>query len=147
MNNREFLSLNRFLKWVVLKNQIRSLEIEKDFFVFNNFIYWAHLGINIGSEQDEDRPVLVIRTSKESTVCCILPITLERLNDKRPYHIDLANGIGTVLIEQIRTISKDRIYAKKFVDRKQATITFDDWKLINEQIIQFCTLKPLFTEK
>jgi len=147
MNNREFLSLDRFLKWIVHKNQIRSLDIEKDFYIFNNFIYWAHLGVNIGSEQDEDRPVLVIRTTKESTVCCIVPITLERLNDNKPYHIDLSNHIGTVLLEQIRTISKDRIYSKKFVKQMLATINSDDRKAINEQLNQLYTLKPLFDEK
>lgn len=80
---------------------------KKKFHIFNNFIYWTNLGNHpFGHEQGLNRPCLVIRTTKESEVCTILPITLERLNDSIPYHIDLSNGRGTVLVEQIRTIDK-----------------------------------------
>ncbi len=143
----DFEQIDKLLQWTVLKNQIRHLGAEKDFHIFNNFIYWAHLGINIGSEQEEDRPVLVVRTTKESTVCTIIPVTLERLNDKIPYHIDISNGIGTALVEQIRTISKDRIYAKKFINHEHATINNDDHKHINEQLRYLYTLKPIYNKK
>lgn len=144
MEEKEFEKIDKLLQWVVLKNQIRHFGTKNDFFIFGNFIYWAHLGINIGSEQEEDRPVLVVRTTKESSVCNIIPITLERLEDKIPYHIDLSNGIGTALVEQLRVISKDRIYSKKFVNHKHATINEDDYKLINEQLRYLYFLKPLF---
>lgn len=53
MSNEQFEKVDKLLQWIVLKNQIRINGIKKDFYIFNNFIYWAHLGINIGSEQEE----------------------------------------------------------------------------------------------
>ena len=42
--------------------------------IFNNQIYYVHFGDNnIGSEQSFDRPALVVRTTKESPVCTVLP--------------------------------------------------------------------------
>ena len=115
---------------------------KEKFYIFNNFIYWTRLGNKpYGHEQGLNRPCLVIRTTKEAEICTIIPITLERLNDKIPYHIDLDNGIGTALVEQIRTIDKNRIYAKMFVKKKHATITDDDRDKLNEQIAKLYTIK------
>lgn len=118
---------------------------KKKFHIFNNFIYWTNLGNHpFGHEQGLNRPCLVIRTTKESEVCTILPITLERLNDSIPYHIDLSNGRGTVLVEQIRTIDKKRIYDKLYDKKKHATINDKDRLLINEQLHNLYTLKEIF---
>lgn len=135
------------LDWTILKDDLRKNGSNINFYIFNNFIYWAHLGINVGSEQEEDRPVLVIRTTKESTICNIIPITLERLNDDIPYHIDLSSNIGTALVEQVRTISKDRIFAKKFKDKKHVTIDDKDRNSINFQLNKLYQLKPIFIKK
>jgi mRNA-degrading endonuclease toxin of MazEF toxin-antitoxin module len=116
----------------------------KNIKVFNNYIYWVHFGNNIGSEQSLDRPALVVRSTKESPVCIVLPITLERLNDNIPYHIDLSNGKGTVLVEQIRTIDKQRIFDYVYHEHHYATLNDDDYQSINEQLEYMCRLKPLF---
>ena len=97
---------------------------KKNFYIFNNFIYWTNLGNRpFCHEQGLNRPCLVIRTTKESEICTIIPLTLERLNDEIPYHIDLSNGKSTALVEQIRTIDKRRIYSKLFMNKKHTTIT------------------------
>ena len=137
----------KLLQWTILKDKIRRSDNKNSLYIFNNFVYWAHLGINIGSEQEEDRPVLIVRSTKESSICHIIPLTLERLSDDIPYHIDLSDGIGTALIEQIRTISKDRIYGKKFVKQRHATINDDDRNAINIQLKYLYTLKPLFNKQ
>ena len=118
---------------------------KKNFYIFNNFIYWTNLGNRpFGHEQGLNRPCLVIRTTKESEICTIIPLTLERMNDDIPYHIDLSNGKSTALVEQIRTIDKRRIYSKLFMNKKHATITEDDRLKINEQIHNLYTLKEIY---
>ena len=112
--------------------------------IFNNYLYYAHLDPVVGSEQGGDRPVLVVDCYKSSSVCIVIPITLERLCDSRPYHIDLSNGKGTVLVEQIRAISKSRIFDNVYVNRKYVTINENDRNLINEQLQKICNLKPLY---
>lgn len=118
---------------------------KKNFFIFNNFIYWTNLGNHpYGHEQGLNRPCLVVRTTKESPVCTIIPLTLERLNDDIPYHIDLSNGKSTALVEQIRTIDKKRIYGKLYLDKKHATINDDDRIKINKQLQDLYTLKEIY---
>ncbi len=141
---QDSLSTLEYAEWINNKAELRYGIQNNNLIILNNQIYWAHLGINIGSEQDYDRPVLVVRTTKESTVCVILPLTLERLNDGIPYHVDLENGKSTVLVEQIRTISKDRIYNYQYEKQRYATITDEDWKKLNIQLENLYRLKPLF---
>lgn len=113
--------------------------------IFNNQVYYVHFGDNnIGSEQSFDRPGLIIRTTKESPICTVLPLTLERLNDDIPYHVDLESFKSTVLVEQIRTIDKQRIFDYMYVKHAYATITENDLKTINEQLEKLYRLKPLF---
>jgi mRNA-degrading endonuclease toxin of MazEF toxin-antitoxin module len=111
--------------------------------IFYNQIYMAHLGEAIGSEQEGDRPVLIVDSYKTSTVCVAIPITLQRMNDSKDYHVDLNNGMGTALVEQIRAISKERIYSVCRINNKYATIDQDDWDRINQQLFKICRLKPL----
>jgi len=89
----------------------------------------------------------VVRTTKESPVCTVLPLTLERLHDNTPYHIDLENSKSTVLVEQIRTIDKQRIFDYMYVKHEYATITENDLQAINEQLEKLYRLKPLFKKK
>ncbi len=118
---------------------------KQTFYIFNNFIYWTNLGqYPYGHEQGLNRPCLVIRTTKESPICTIIPLTTERLNDEIPYHIDLSNGKSTALIEQIRTIDKRRIYDKFFINKQHGTINDDDRNKINEQISKLYTLKEIY---
>ena len=118
------------------------------FHIFNNFIYWTNLGNKpYGHEQGLSRPCLVIRTTKESEICTIIPLTLERMNDKLPYHVDLSNGVSTALVEQIRTIDKHRIYGKLYIKKKHATINEDDRRRINEQIQYLYTLKEIYKKE
>ena len=118
---------------------------QNNFHIFNNFIYWTNLdNPPYGHEQGFNRPCLVIRSTKESCICTIIPLTTKRLNDNIPYHIDLLNGKSTVLVEQIRTIDKNRIYNKFYCNKKHATITNEERRKINEQLHNLYTLKEIF---
>ena len=110
------------------------------------FIYWCNLGINIGSEQNKLRPVLILKTSKNSPICTILPLTTKRLEDDFWFHIDLEEIDSTVLVEQLKVVSKIRItdpYRKK---GKLVTILQNDWDKINSQLESLYRLRPLKNE-
>lgn len=53
------------------------------------------------------------------------------MNDTRWYHIDLINQNSTVLIEQLKNISKLRIISPVRKKGKLSKITLDDWNKIN----------------
>ena len=106
----------QFSEWTKEKANLRYNGQLPKFPIYNNFIYWCNLGINIGSEQNKLRPVLILRTSKNSPICTILPLTTKRLQDEFWFHIDLEEVDSTVLVEQLKVVSKIRItnpYRKK----------------------------------
>ena len=89
------------------------------------------------------RFTIILKTSKTSPICAILPLTTKRLQDKFWFHIDLKEIDSTVLIEQLKVISKIRItdpYRKK---GKLVAISQNDWSKINSQLESLYRLKPL----
>ena len=79
----------QFSEWIREKSNLRYNGNLPKFPIYNNFIYWCNLGINIGSEQNKLRPVLILRSSKNSPICTILPLTTKRLQDGFWFNIDL----------------------------------------------------------
>ena len=136
----------QFSEWTKEKTNLRYNGKLPKFPIYNNFIYWCNLGINIGSEQNKLRPVLIIKTSKNSPICTILPLTTKRLEDDFWFHIDLEEIDSTVLVEQLKVVSKIRItdsYRKK---GKLVTISQNDWYKINSQLKSLYRLRPLKNE-
>lgn len=132
-----------FAQWTKDKVILRYNTQMPKFPIYNNFIYWCNLGLNIGSKQNKLRPVLVIKTSAASPICTILPLTSKRLNDNYWYHIDLEEIDSTVLVEQLRVVSKIRFvnpYRKKGT---LVTIFQNDWNKINKQLENLYRLRPL----
>lgn len=132
----------QFSEWTKEKANLRYYGKLHKFPIYNNFIYWCNLGINIGSEQNKLRPVLILKTSKNSPICTILPLTTKRLEDDFWFHIDLEEIDSTVLVEQLKVVSKIRItnpYRKK---GKLVTILQNDWDKINSQLKSLYRLRP-----
>ena len=135
-----------FSEWTKEKANLRYNGKLPKFPIYNNFIYWCNLGINIGSEQNKLRPVLILKTSKNSPICTILPLTTKRSEDNFWFHIDLEEIDSTVLVEQLKVVSKIRItdpYRKK---GKLVTISQNDWDKINSQLESLYRLRPLKNE-
>ena len=133
----------QFSEWIREKSNLRYNGNLPKFPIYNNFIYWCNLGINIGSEQNKLRPVLILRSSKNSPICTILPLTTKRLQDGFWFHIDLEEIDSTVLVEQLKVVSKIRItnpYRKK---GNLVTISLEDWNKINSQLEELYRLRPL----
>ena len=136
----------QFSEWTKEKANLRYYGKLHKFPIYNNFIYWCNLGINIGSEQNKLIPVLILKTSKNSPICTILPLTTKRLEDDFWFHIDLEEIDSTVLVEQLKVVSKIRItnpYRKK---GKLVTILQNDWDKINSQLKSLYRLRPLRNE-
>ena len=132
-----------YAKWTKNKAIIKFNKKIPTFPITNNYIYWCNLGINIGSEQNKIRPIIVTKTKKESKVCTIIPLTSERMNDTRWYHIDLENQNSTALIEQLRNVSKLRILNPFRLKGKLVKISQKDWNNINQALIDYYSLTNL----
>ena len=143
LNNPKFNNPIEFAEWTYEKAKINFNTTFPNFPIYNNFIYWCNLGINIGSEQNKLRPVLILRSLKNSPICTILPLTSKRLQDNFSFHIDLENLNSTVLVEQLRTISKLRFSNPYRLKGKLTTISSTDWDKINTQIENLYRLRPL----
>lgn len=143
LNSSKFNNAIEFAEWTYQKSNLKFKENYPSFPIYNNFIYWCNLGINIGSEQNKLRPVLILRSLKNSPICTILPLTSKRLQDNFSFHIDLENLNSTVLVEQLRTISKLRFYNPYRLKGKLTTISSTDWDKINTQIENLYRLRPL----
>ena len=136
----------QFSEWTKEKANLRYNGQLPKFPIYNNFIYWCNLGINIGSEQNKLRPVLILKTSKNSPICTILPLTTKRLQYGFWFHIDLEKIDSTVLAEQLKIVSKIRItdpYRKK---GNLVAISPNDWNKINSQLESLYRLRPLKDE-
>ena len=132
-----------FSEWIKEKAKLKYKGNMPIFPIYNKFIYWCNFGINIGSKQNKLRPVIIIRTSKNSSIATIIPLTSKRLKDEFWYHIDLEDIDSTALVEQLRVISKIRIINPFRKKGKLVAISESDWNKINYQLKILYRLKPL----
>lgn len=132
-----------YMEWNCTKYQLNHKSPKPKFNIYYNCIYWAYLGMNVGSEENKHRPVLITRHQQSSPICTIIPLTSQRLNDSYYFHIDLEGFNGTVLVEQMRVIDIRRIDRPVVVKGKTVSITQNDWDKISQQIINLYSMKPL----
>lgn len=132
-NSEEALN---YAEWMLKKAQLRYIDHDKThlFPILYRRIYWAHMGLNIGREEDKHRPVLVVRSEKNSPICYVVPLTSQCLNDDYWYHIDLDGFDNTALVEHFRTISKDRIDKPLWQKGQIATITKENMIAVQKEI-------------
>ncbi len=119
-----------------------------DFPLIHSGIYWAYLGVNIGSEENKHRPVLLLRSNRKMDQCTVIPLSSQRLNDEIWYHVDLSEYDNTALVEHMRVISKKRLDKPLRSKGKIATVKYEDMEKVYEQIQQhFATQPPRKNEK
>ncbi len=133
----------QFSEWTKEKANIRYNGKLPKFPIYNNFIYWCNLGINIGSEQNKLRPVLILKNFKNSPICTVLPLTTKRVQDEFWFHIDLEGVDSTVLVEQLKVVSKLRIINPYRRKGNLVSISSNDWEKINLQLESLYRLRPL----
>ena len=89
-------------------------------------IYYADLSPVVGSEQGGYRTVIVLQNNKGnrySTTIIVAPISSKLTKNPLPTHVMVENNClekkSVILLEQIRTIDKQRIREKVgFIDNK-----------------------------
>lgn len=89
-------------------------------------IYYADLSPVVGSEQGGYRPVVVLQNNKGnrySTTIIVAPVSSKLTKNPLPTHVmvesDYLEKKSVILLEQIRTIDKQRIREKVgFVENK-----------------------------
>jgi mRNA-degrading endonuclease toxin of MazEF toxin-antitoxin module len=143
MQNVPYDDFEMFMDWTKTKSELKFNSQSKNFPIIPNCIYWAFMGCNIGSEEGKHRPVLVTRTYPNSPTITVLPLTTQRLNDGKQYHVDLEKQNSTVLVEQMRVIDIARIDKPMRKSGSIITITEKDWKAIDYQIKREYILTPL----
>jgi mRNA interferase MazF len=79
-------------------------------------VYWANLDPVQGAETNKTRPVLVVSDNAmndnlQTIVACPLTTTLHPAWRSR-VQVQVKGKMGEVAVDQIRTLSKQRLYAK-----------------------------------
>lgn len=94
-------------------------------------VYYADLGIKVGSEQNGKRPVLIVQNdigNLYSGTTIVIPIT-SRNKTKLPTHVDIfIEEPSMALCEQVRVIDKSRLI------NKIKEITDNEMKNINNAL-------------
>jgi mRNA-degrading endonuclease toxin of MazEF toxin-antitoxin module len=103
-----------FDRWNDAKKRINDASFVD--FANERDVWWASLGVNVGSEQDGtsdifERPVLIVRKFNKDTVL-IVPLTSSPR--RTPYHIAVRHDGAefAAIISQLRLISTKRLRRK-----------------------------------
>lgn len=95
-------------------------------------IYYADLSPVIGSEQGGYRPVVVLQNNKGnrySTTVIVAPVSSKLTKNPLPTHVTIDSQClekkSVILLEQIRTIDKQRIKEKLGVIEKEVMLLID----------------------
>lgn len=111
-----FESLYQFFKWKGQKLLLNVLPYEYKTTIYENGIYWAALGVNVGSELNKNRPVLIWKkrcngANPANYSYVIIPITSK--NRSKSYYmnvpIDINGRMCYLRIEDMRRINIKRI--------------------------------------
>jgi mRNA interferase MazF len=87
-----------------------------DDYFYAREIWWAALGINIGSEQDGknesfERPILVLKRINKD-LCLVVPFTSKILNNDYRITTESTGIQAQVVLSQIKVISSKRLLRK-----------------------------------
>ena len=109
----------RYLQKITWKRRLPKVNTNLD--IKRGYLYYADLSPVVGSEQGGVRPVLIIQNdigNKYSPTVIVAAITSQINKAKLPTHIEISaheyglNKDSVILLEQIRTIDKNRLREK-----------------------------------
>lgn len=112
-------------------------------------VYYASLNPIVGSEQDGERPVVVVQknlANKHSPTIIIVPITTVLKRMDLPTHIPISKNNflkkdSMIIVEQIRAIDKKRL--KAYLGHLKP----EQMKLVDNAIVNVFELKVKLEEK
>ncbi len=120
-----------FQKWHKKKEQVN--DIEKRPFFHEREIWFCHLGVNVGFEQDgigEDfqRPIVIIRKFNNE-ICWIVPLSKTEKRNKYYFAFQFdAMTTSVAIISQIRLLDAQRL------SRKIGEMNVEDFKGLKNKI-------------
>ena len=108
--------MKNFEDWNRLKIEINKSPA--DFFFHEREIFFAHLGVNVGFEQDGkgsnfERPVVILK--KFNAHCClVVPLTSQKIEGKYyfPFQIPSEDKPSYAILSQIRLLDRRRLINK-----------------------------------
>lgn len=107
--------MNEYEEWINLKKVLEEKEI--NFHFREKEIWWCHLGLNVGQEengkhQNFERPVLILKKINKNLFIGI-PLTTKYKNEYYKFPIGEIKGeTNYVLWQQIRILSSKRLQEK-----------------------------------
>lgn len=125
----------KFIDWVFYKIYIDQRISRFNF--HEREIWWCHLGVNIGFEQDGKgeqyaRPVLIFKKFSRE-VCWAIPLTTKEKNNR--FHVKIFtndNKMRWAIISQLRLIDSKRLMNKICVINKT------NYNSITKSVITLC---------
>lgn len=129
-----FESIYQFLKWKKQKLLLNVLPYQTKTKVYENGIYWASLGVNVGSELNKNRPVLIWKkrcsgNEEKNFSYTVIPITSKEKSKRYYMNVPIViNGQQCYLrIEDMRRINIKRI-TRPIIDNENKIIFIDNEK-------------------
>lgn len=149
-----FESIYQFLQWKWQKLLFNTLPYQRKTSVYENSLYWAAMGINVGSELNKNRPVLIWKKrcsggSESNYSYIVIPITSKQKNQKYYMNVPIdINGRSCYLrIEDMRRINIKRISRPILNnDNKFIFIDSDKRQEIMEAIKNFYIFENKYTK-
>lgn len=144
-SNLIFESIYQFLMWKWQKLLLNISPYQKKTTIYENGLYWASLGINVGTELNKNRPVLVWKKrcggdNESNFSYIVIPITSKEKNKKYYMNIPIdINGRHCYLrIEDLRRINIRR-FSRPILNNDNKIIFIDENKRkeINKAIEKF----------
>ncbi|MEE1315023.1 MAG: type II toxin-antitoxin system PemK/MazF family toxin [Faecalimonas sp.] len=129
-----FEYLYSFLKWKRQKLNFNISPYKKNTTVYENAVYWANLGVNVGSELNKNRPVLIWKKrcsdkNEANHSFIVIPITSKQKSRKYYMNvpIDINGKVCYLRIEDMRRINIRRI-SRPILDAGKDLIFIDQKK-------------------
>ena len=99
-----------FDAWNLQKKQVENRKLHHP---KKREIWWANLGVNVGSEQDGvgiffERPVLILKKFSNGT-CLIVPLTKSDADNKFYFNLEPHGYRSRIILSQMRVISTRRL--------------------------------------
>ncbi len=129
--------IKEFDKWNMEKKIISNKFIIKDFYVLERELWWCHVGVNVGREQDGkgvnfERPVVILKRLSKDTFL-IVPTSSKNKNNKNYIKVSIGEKFSFALIDQIKVIDIKRL------NRKIGTILKSDFDNLVLKVLDIIT--------
>lgn len=129
-----FESIYQFIKWKQKKLLLNISPYQRKTHVYENGVYWASLGVNVGSELNKNRPVLIWKkrcNGKEEKDFSYIVIPITSKSKSRNYYMNVPIVINSrqcyLRIEDMRRINIRRI-SRPILDEQKNIIFIDEEK-------------------